>query len=167
MAADLPVPHAPLFGTRVTSVGAWPGLVACRACSSQGGIWVACWGGSGNASCLVPVSPRSARRSPAFTVAAACGRLCLIGTVSSYAPSMPAVPSGVRPGLAAWGHGPPALACCSSPATLLAVDETWVRRMPTLTGLVWMRVPLPVPSCPFWLPPQAHSVPELSMAYDA
>ena len=56
------------------------------------------------------------------------------------------------------------LACCSSPATLLAVDETWVRRMPTLTGLVSMPVPLPVPSWPFWLPPQAHSVPELSMA---
>ena len=110
------------------------------------------------------VSSCRAHRSPLSTAAATYARLCLIGTVSSYAPWMLAVPGGVWPELAAWGQGPPTPACCSSPATLLAVDETWVRRMPTLTGLVSMRVPVPVPSCPFWSPPQAHSVPELSMA---
>jgi hypothetical protein len=47
---------------------------------------------------------------------------------------------------------------------LLAVDEIWVRRMPTRTGLVSMNAPVPVPSWPFWLPPHAQSLPVLSMA---
>jgi hypothetical protein len=50
------------------------------------------------------------------------------------------------------------------PATFCAVDETCVRRMPTLTGLVAMPVPVPVPNCPLVLSPQAQSRPEPSMA---
>ena len=61
-------------------------------------------------------------------------------------------------GVSAYGSGR------SNPATLLAVDETWVRWTPTSTGRVSRRTPVPVPSCPFSLPPQAQSRPELSMA---
>jgi hypothetical protein len=51
-----------------------------------------------------------------------------------------------------------------SPATLLAVDDTWLRRTPTLTGSVATWRAEPVPSWPFWLPPQAHSRPRVSIA---
>ena len=50
------------------------------------------------------------------------------------------------------------------PATFWAVDDTCVRRMPTLTGFVAMTMLLPVPSCPLLLSPHAHSRPVRSMA---
>ena len=45
------------------------------------------------------------------------------------------------------------------PATFCAVDDTWVRWMPTLTGSVASSVPEPVPSWPLRLSPQAQSRP--------
>jgi hypothetical protein len=51
----------------------------------------------------------------------------------------------------------------SNPATFCAVDDTWLRRIPTSTGSI-VRCPFgPMPSCPLELLPQAQSRPLWSM----